>query len=1137
MIKNRVLNFVSVMLISTLSVFSQGFWTETQNNSFRTGRTETVGNLISPQILWKYFRGGNINPENIAVDKKGNIFYSINGVLKAVDDNLNLLWESDNFGSSRIFRIIDLDKDGINELVVAGNIGIRIVSSENGSILSVIPTESPDFAKFADLNEDGFDEIIVRGKWNVKELRAYNFLEGASAPVLIWKITSSIESYGFEVVTGNLDNIAGKEIILDRMPGGLISVFRSYDGLLLRDRSRVLEGKYAYGYNQIINVDSDEQNEFIFSGNRSSESDEGSYSITVYDYVNDSVQWQYEYGFSGVNKGFRMIPDSVGDFNGDGVKDIAVSVYNNVLEGLTDKDGVISPDIWTTLIYRADNGLLQERIDNQYLEGIADLNGDGIDEIILRYAPDSSKKLREYSEISAYSFSDGELKKLWSKERVKILKGFSEDSEDVGAVYVTDAASIIRVGDAYGILVIEDINGDGSGDRIFSISGINISPSVKDAGSLFEGESLRYVFSTESRLYFSGNDGFIHIFDRGLALINEKKIPTGNFNSDSIFINSGKGGKLLTQLSTNSYVHLDSCNATLLESPEILWNRINQFYQPLFSFDSNGDGQHEFISLVTNNQGFTDLFLHNSNGGLLWKWTIGKSVTNPSNFITGDFDGDKLKDIAFTFTSEEEGAMFYALSGLDGSVIGSHSPQTDIVGYYNNTSTLIGDIDLDGIDDIFLGHAFTAEIISGNQIDRIVKFEAFSWPNNSVSYDFAGDKSIQIFANQRTGAQKQVFDTGGISKWKLDTSQAESSLYQYSTPYPGIAKIDGDEGFDIVLGGKFGDISAYSGVDGSVLWRKCLNYGTVADISVSVIPTSTLCSGTTLSNIVTGDIDGNGKDDFVVGDKFGNLYVVDVNGGLLWTMKFNGAIGNPVLADVNDDGKIEILVGAGDGFLYAIGQRVFVPAPQIVRDVAVVEGEIVSTSDIDEMINGDSYGGFWKGVDSALRYEVKLTDHSGTVLREAVVTGANQIVFEGLELNIGDTLYLNVRTINSGGYDSDWARSNGVTVVDKEITPDDDIMPDEDVVSDHDIAVDSDTGSDAEQDEDTSEDTDVIADKDNIADVDKVEDADPDIDENTADDMADELYEDADTADQEIEDNDDESAIRSKDSGCGCSVL
>jgi len=241
-------------------------------------------------------------------------------------------------------------------------------------------------------------------------------------------------------------------------------------------------------------------------------------------------------------------------------------------------------------------------------------------------------------------------------------------------------------------------------------------------------------------------------------------------------------------------------------------------------------------------------------------------------------------------------------------------------------------------------------------------------------------------------------------------------------------------------------------------------------------------------------------------------------------MKFDGVIGNPILADVNGDGKIEILIGAGDGFLYAIGQKVAVPAPAFVRDVAVIDGEIASNTDIDEMLTGESYGGLWEGVPSAAKYHVKLTDQDETVLKETMVTGANQVVFDNLEVEIGDTIYLNVKVINSGGYESGWTTSDGVTIVEEDMS--------DEVSTESDEETDDDEATDDLSDEALAEsDDDLTTDEDDAATDDLSDEALAESEEATDDDT--------DLSDEALaeSDEDDEEIPSKNESGCGCSIL
>ncbi len=68
----------------------------------------------------------------------------------------------------------------------------------------------------------------------------------------------------------------------------------------------------------------------------------------------------------------------------------------------------------------------------------------------------------------------------------------------------------------------------------------------------------------------------------------------------------------------------------------------------------------------------------------------------------------------------------------------------------------------------------------------------------------------------------------------------------------------------------------------------------------------------------TGDIDGDGYDEFIFGCNDGHVYALKHDGMLFFKLFIDAPIGCPVLADVDDDGKLEIVVTRNDGKLLVI---------------------------------------------------------------------------------------------------------------------------------------------------------------------------------------------------------------------------
>lgn len=73
-----------------------------------------------------------------------------------------------------------------------------------------------------------------------------------------------------------------------------------------------------------------------------------------------------------------------------------------------------------------------------------------------------------------------------------------------------------------------------------------------------------------------------------------------------------------------------------------------------------------------------------------------------------------------------------------------------------------------------------------------------------------------------------------------------------------------------------------------------------------------------ITDTCTGDIDGDGYDEFVFGCNDGSLYALKYDGSLHFKLFIDGLPGHPVLADVDGDGWLEIVVTRSDGQLLIV---------------------------------------------------------------------------------------------------------------------------------------------------------------------------------------------------------------------------
>lgn len=127
----------------------------------------------------------------------------------------------------------------------------------------------------------------------------------------------------------------------------------------------------------------------------------------------------------------------------------------------------------------------------------------------------------------------------------------------------------------------------------------------------------------------------------------------------------------------------------------------------------------------------------------------------------------------------------------------------------------------------------------------------------------------------------------------------------YATSRPGSART-AEEGFLLLPTGEWligfgrqnGHFACLNLIDGGVRWE---------------LPLQATCS-----DVVTADIDGDGKQEFVFGTSHRELYAVGDGGDaprVVWKTEIGAASGAPIIADLTGDGKSDILLPTTDGYV------------------------------------------------------------------------------------------------------------------------------------------------------------------------------------------------------------------------------
>ena len=297
----------------------------------------------------------------------------------------------------------------------------------------------------------------------------------------------------------------------------------------------------------------------------------------------------------------------------------------------------------------------------------------------------------------------------------------------------------------------------------------------------------------------------------------------------------------------------------------------------------------------------------------------------------GDVNGDGKADLIVgdPASSFSDSGSAHVFSGSDGSVLYKFDGEVASNDFFGSSVSGAGDVNGDGMADLIVG-------VSGEDNNGLSSGNArvFSGNDGSVLYNFDGDDSFASLgesvsdAGDVNGDGRADMIVGGNGFARVFSGSNGSILYhfegnegdQFGFSVSGAGDVDGDGTPDLIVGAPgqlffssdTGDAHVFSGSDGSVLY----NFG-----GDSV----TEQFGASVSS--AGDVNGDGKDDLIVGAPFDDdngfnsgsvrvlsgsdgsvLYIFDGDGS---SRLFGGSVSG--VGDVNGEGKADLIIGNPNG--------------------------------------------------------------------------------------------------------------------------------------------------------------------------------------------------------------------------------
>ncbi len=615
-----------------------------------------------------------------------------------------------------------------------------------------------------------------------------------------------------------------------------------------------------------------------------------------------------------VRKIVRVGPDPVADINGDGRLELVFNYYDRT----GDRE-------WHVMGYDALTGEIVLDLPETFLDGIADITGDGFPEMFCKST--KGQKTKAPGELRIYSAAGGgDPAPIWRRPNSLWVTHDAPRRADLVSIGTDNRRTVMLAnGPKPGLksFFVTESAGERQTLRGFrldeareALPGLQLELDGVKSLQISAIADVDQDGIDELKLECVGRDPVATAKANGRVVRLAMQETTG-LTDPPIVISRNEGPPLVAiPTMTREYVGLTFSEGQFHEQWRLPgWGMPGATFTQigLTSADLDGDGAREILAAGKNERGEATVQASDLAGNPLWTQAFAEFDGDPpiwnvgglTHIFAGRFSDpqrdDVLVSVRRSIMHSDEGHMLDGATGEErwsADRVGIEAPGQGDTGYGflgNNIAAV--DLNADERDEIVGVYPVDLYAFSGDGEQLMGRFlDGWGIYGQHFVHDFLGSGTPQILS-AAPGSVALLSSEGEII-WKDGEGEKAGTTWPLA-----LTDMDGDGAMEASGAGFEDGFRVYDGATGEVLHRMAVEKSTNR-----IVPAA-------------GDLDGDGRDE-VLWAVNQTLYAAGLKDGALgieWKKEFPALVRFPVLADITGDGLVEILVSCHNGRLYVLG--------------------------------------------------------------------------------------------------------------------------------------------------------------------------------------------------------------------------